>query len=521
MDAGSLESWSTALAAAPSATSDAVPAARGTVTGFIGRTRRGPVNEPVRVQDLAAFTRIFGGASPDTELPRMLAQYFDNGGCSAVVVRVINGGRCATMSVPAGMSWLRLRARDPGRHEWLRVSVDHDQLESDPTRFNLVVQRLGDRQDQRVVDQEIFRRLSIHPGEADYIGDALARSQLVRLLEPAPSERPERTVNAHGVVGYIALGNDGDDGAPLSDYDLTGSATDATGLFALAAVEGLSLVCVPPLAPGRDLGPTALAVAERFCRQRGAMLVFDPPQAWRDGRDALRGLPRMGFSSANAITYFPRLRERRDGGGPVPAAGALAGLLARNDASAGVWRPLDSLTGVVRGGLTVAADLADSEVQALRRHGVNVIVRTGAGQCVLRGDVTFAGHSARVPEWRSLTRRRLALHVLNTISHATRWLLFEQCDPVLWARVRHQVGGFLQQLHEAGAFAGLHPEQSWFVKCDADTVVLDARGQPRLNIVLGIALSRPGEFLIFNIAHRVDGCRISAMPVTRSLSLSA
>ncbi|MCC5867143.1 MAG: phage tail sheath subtilisin-like domain-containing protein [Gammaproteobacteria bacterium] len=524
MDAGSLETWSAGMTVAEyPAAGQPIAMTRPTVVGFVGRARRGPVNEAVAISSLAEYQRIFGTPTASSWLSHAVTQFFEHGGQHARVVRVINRGACATLHMPAGEGRIILRARDPGRHEHLRISVDHDRVEPEPLRFNLVVQRLSDTEPRRVVDQEIYRRLTVQPGSEDYLGDALMGSSLVRLAGPCPLQRPDRTVSssAGAAVSYIDLRADGHDGDDLCDYDLVGSATDCTGLFALNACDELSLLCLPPPAPNRDLGLTTLVAAERFCRQRGVMLVFDPPRAWSSARIAMKEAAELGLASGNAMTYYPRLQRRGDTAERLlPACGAIAGMLARKDATAGLWRALDSQTGLLRGSLAPAEDVPPEMAQKLRRLGINVFSRAAGGACVLRGDATLAGSSASAHEWQSLTQRRLALHVLDSVSRATRWLVFEQNDPVLWARVRRQASMFLQELHEQGAFAGHTPEQSWFVKCDADTVVQDRHGAPQLNIVLGIALSRPSEFLIFNIAHRLGSTRISSMPLTRSLSLA-
>lgn len=505
------------------AAGQAIAMTRSTVAGFVGRARRGPVDEAVAITGLADYQRIFGTPTAWSWLSHAVTQFFEHGGQEARVVRVINRGACATLHMPAGDSRIILRARDPGRHEHLRISVDHDRVEPEPLRFNLVVQRLSDSEPRRVVDQEIYRRLTVQPGSEDYLGDALMNSSLVRLAGPCPLQRPERTVSstAAAAVSYIDLRADGHDGDELCDYDLVGSAMDHTGLFALSACEDLSLLCLPPPAQNRDLGLTTLVAAERFCRQQGVMLVFDPPSAWSSARDALHEAGELGLASGNAMTYYPRLLRRGDTSERLlPACGAIAGMLARKDATAGLWRALDSQTGLLRGSFAPAEDVTPEMAQKLRRLGINVFCRGAGGSCVLRGDVTLAGSSASAHEWQSLTQRRLALHVLDSVSRATRWVVFEHNDPVLWARVRRQVSMFLQALHEQGAFAGHTPEQSWFVKCDADTVVQDREGAAQLNILLGVALSRPSEFLIFNIAHRLGSTRVSSMPLTRSLSLA-
>ena len=65
---------------------------------------------------------------------------------------------------------------------------------------------------------------------------------------------------------------DGDDGAPLTDYDLIGSEIERTGLFALEGADYFNFLCIPPLSREQDVGPSALLVAARYCKERGALL---------------------------------------------------------------------------------------------------------------------------------------------------------------------------------------------------------------------------------------------------------
>src|SRR5690606_16760306 len=100
---------------------------------------------------------------------------------------------------------------------------------------------------------------------------------------------------------------DGDDGAPLTDYDLIGSATAGAGLFALAAAPPFNFLCLPPLERATDVGLSTLLVAAKFCRDRHAMLIVDPPLAWQSTARALQGLREWELRSDNALMYYPRL----------------------------------------------------------------------------------------------------------------------------------------------------------------------------------------------------------------------
>ncbi|AGC48163.1 hypothetical protein MYSTI_06890 [Myxococcus stipitatus DSM 14675] len=96
------------------------------VTAFIGRARRGPVNHATPISSWADFERGFGGLWNQGELGHTVSQFFQNGGREAVIVRVDNGSATAGASVPGGMVLAvspQIAARAGFHH--LRVTVAH------------------------------------------------------------------------------------------------------------------------------------------------------------------------------------------------------------------------------------------------------------------------------------------------------------------------------------------------------------------------------------------------------------
>src|SRR5262245_66437523 len=73
---------------------------RSDVAGFLGRTRRGPVGQPVRVQGWHGYRREFGGLHKDASTTYAIRGYFENGGDVAYVVRL-----CGAGSQPASAIW--------------------------------------------------------------------------------------------------------------------------------------------------------------------------------------------------------------------------------------------------------------------------------------------------------------------------------------------------------------------------------------------------------------------------------
>jgi phage tail sheath protein FI len=58
------------------------------ITAFIGRTRRGPVNEPITINGFADFERIFGGLWELSPVSFAVQDFYRNGGSQAVIVRL-------------------------------------------------------------------------------------------------------------------------------------------------------------------------------------------------------------------------------------------------------------------------------------------------------------------------------------------------------------------------------------------------------------------------------------------------
>ncbi|HZK51267.1 MAG TPA: hypothetical protein VFD47_06870 [Actinomycetota bacterium] len=85
------------------------------ITAFIGRTYRGPVNDPVRLRSFDDFARTFGGLWTHSTVGYAVQHYFLNGGSDAIIVRVHNGATAATIDLEASDDMLILGATAEGR----------------------------------------------------------------------------------------------------------------------------------------------------------------------------------------------------------------------------------------------------------------------------------------------------------------------------------------------------------------------------------------------------------------------
>jgi phage tail sheath protein FI len=504
------------LELAPSRTEPIIARLPSAVTAFVGRTLKGPVHRPVTVASFAEFQHVFGGLWQPSTLSYAVEQFFDHGGGRAVIVRVANGGRPPTITLPAGAGALRLSGLNPGSREYLRASVDYDGIpEGDGDRFNLVIQRVRSAGSELIEDQEIFRRASLRPDSGRCLADLLLQSRLARALEPFPAQRPDRSTGPGGsAIGYAFSNADGDDGGPLTDYDIIGSAAAGTGIFALSAAEGFNLLCIPPLSREQDVGLSTLLVAARYCRERHAMLIVDPPASWSTARAALEGIRAWPFRSDSAVMYYPRiqaldrLRGRLETFAPC---GAVAGMLARSDDICPLWSAVEAEE--------AALPVGEADRLRLAQAGINTLSVPRASPAVggARVDArTLAAGGSGLNDWKYLAARRLSLWVAASVERGTRWVLLEQNGPATWARARALVDTFLEVLAEQGAFVGAEAgDDRYFVICDERVNRPDTVADGRVNLLFGFATSRPGEFDAWLVTHHPAASRVRSVSVNR------
>jgi phage tail sheath protein FI len=263
----------------------------------------------------------------------------------------------------------------------------------------------------------------------------------------------------------------------------------------------LKEVAVPPAAatPAAGGGREAGAPAAGGGREAGA-------PAAGGGREAA-GLRAKTVESGNAAYYYPWLKcvNAVNPSLPelvsTPPCGHIAGIYARVDASRGVFKaPANE---VVRGALDVTYRVTDAEQGGLNQNGVNVIRFFSGDGARVWGARTLAGTVA--PWWRYINVRRTFTMIERSIKRGTLWAVFEPNDQLLWSRIRVSVGAFLKRMYKSGALMGRSPEEAYFVKCDEETNPPEVIEAGQLVIVVGLAVVKPAEFVIFRIGHLTAG----------------
>ncbi|MBV8848424.1 MAG: phage tail sheath family protein, partial [Methylobacteriaceae bacterium] len=276
---------------------------------------------------------------------------------------------------------------------------------------------------------------------------------------------------------------------------------------AVDAIDLVNLVCIPG-----ESDPAALAIVQAHCAQIRALLLIDA-----DARASVAsleaGIP-AAFATddaANAAMFFPWLRApdplQAGALGNFPPCGFVAGALARNDRSHGVWKAASGLDATLIGVAEPAVAFPESDQARLHGVGVNCIRKSPDERVILFGARTLAGAHARQPEWQYIPVRRLALFLEQSIARETRWATFEPNNAALWAELRTRVGAFLLDLFNRGAFQGATPDKAFFVRCDLSTTTQSDIAAGIVNILVGFAPLKPAEFVILRIGQLAGGAR--------------
>jgi phage tail sheath protein FI len=259
-------------------------------------------------------------------------------------------------------------------------------------------------------------------------------------------------------------------------------------------------------------------------RRRDRFALLDPPRASAHG--SVQGIRavldwRARFDSPFAALYFPWVRVAdplRSLSGvlrSVPPSGYVAGQTAKSDLERGVHRaPANEPLAFAHGASLV---LGDEHHGTLNSAGVNAIRVTAVTGLRVLGARTLSSDV----DWRFLNVRRLMSMIEEVLETALQWAVYEPNTVPVRARVALSVTFFLLTLHEAGMLAGETPEESFFVKCDLDNNPESQRELGQLVVEVGVAPTKPLEFLIFRVGRVVGAMEVSEVGSARMSGVGA
>jgi uncharacterized protein len=354
--------------------------------------------------------------------------------------------------------------------------------------------------------RETFRGLQLHESSRRYVGRVLeAESRLIvvddlRSRSPWPHNMPKGEPAAK-----LQNGRDGAD--QVTPEDIIGfdfGPGERAGLMSLAPIDEIAILSVPDamIFPIRKPGPEGDLAAQRvhdtmisICEnQKDRFAILDCPHT-RDIEVVRRW--RRRTDTSYAAYYWPWVGIVEPDGRVTknPASGHMAGLYARTETEHGVHKAPanEPLKGIV----DLSVPITEDDQGLLNSEAINCFRLS-------RGIRPWGARTASSdPDWRFINVRRLFIMLRRSLEEGSRWVVFEPNTPNTWDSLRSRVRSFLERLYEKGMFSGGSPEDSFYVKCDAETNPPEIQDQGMLVIEVGVAPAIPAEFIVIRVTQKL------------------
>src|SRR5687768_12450618 len=311
-------------------------------------------------------------------------------------------------------------------------------------------------------------------------------------------------VNGQGEMEQTWLLAGGADGGVPSDDNYR------LALLDIASLEDVSIVAAPGAAAytGIAQAVNARLIAHASARRAYRIAVLDtPPEQTPGEARAVKSL----IDSKYAALYYPWVivpnplsRPGRDDIPrelSLPPSGFVSGIYARNDVERGVYKaPANE---VVRSAMRFEIDVNFGQQEMLNPLGVNCLrLLSGRGYRVWGARLASSD-----PEWKYVSDRRYFNYLESSIDRGTQWAVFEPNGERLWANVRQTISDFLYNEWRNGALLGTTTDEAFFVRCDRSTMTQNDLDNGRLVCLIGVAIIKPAEFVIFRIGQKTADAR--------------
>ena len=508
---------------------------RSDVAGFIGRTRRGPVGVPIRVEGWRGYQREFGGLAADSVLSYAVRGYFENEGEVAHVIRLARSAKPAVAEWKVGAVdeknlWLadsptgfdypsyRIEASTPGK--WAngtRIQITYRSKGALGTPELDFAISVPSEATQYFTALGLDERKPITDGAAQTFAELVVEGS--RFIEITPSTRRASELKGrtgpHAMTWNLVL-NGGDDG------DTPDAALYLDAATKLGEVPEVALVAVPGLSDDLQNNVeaqrevlTALIQQAEDLRDRLVLIdVADDPsnpgQELKDVNETLKWVEELRTGVDNRATraaalYHPRLTVSDPLGGVrhplrnIPPSGHVAGVISRLDRQRGAHHT--PANAEIYNTVDVTQRFDYIEQSRFNTAGTNLL-RCSAGN----GLLVWGGRTLNLdPDRRFIVYRRLIHRLVRAIRRVAEPLVFDINGPELWLALSRSITSVLLEAWRAGALKGDQSAEAFRVKCDEELNTPEEQELGRVHCEVSVAPATPMEFIELRISLSGDG----------------
>jgi phage tail sheath protein FI len=221
-------------------------------------------------------------------------------------------------------------------------------------------------------------------------------------------------------------------------------------------------------------------------------------------------------ASSRSAVYYPQVYIKDPLGKSGNAvrkmgpSGAVAGLYLATDRRVGPFKAAAGIDAVITDALALERAFSPSELDSLNsgtssagsRVGKGVVnaIRNlpGAGVVVMGGRTLLQDNTAN----KYINMRRSLSYIEKRLNDLSLFALFENNTETLWSRLITVLGVFLNDYRNQGGLRGTTPDQSFYIKCDAENNTNMTIEAGEVHIEIGVALEYPAEFVVINLSQK-------------------
>lgn len=473
-----------------------------------------------------------GTAAPGTQsvkdpsvlsyLPFAVYSFFQNGGRFAWIIRSVDSahpGTAAAIDVNStlgsgsALQSFKLTARSVGTWgntiKYLLVTQDTIGPANDLQDI-FTLQILVTNADGKDEVVETWRSLSVRGNNPEarrvnaVLNDAASGSRYVYVSNVNDNRpQPTQTTVATALVGGINPGFPREDGLRAS-ADYTSKIEGPVALNIVGYLDDASVaddVNVASHFVGNTVSPSS------FQERQDLVVVNDsaPPRTPGDSSSAYQSIMVSALNADSgdsyAMSYGPWIIIPHPGRIgttiAIPPGGAVMGMMARIDATVGVFRAPAGVIAGLSNAIGVQTKFTDAELGDLNAQNINVIRSVvGAGICVM-GARTRKSYGTD----RYVSARRTLIYLKEALRRSTQFAVFENNDQRLWEALRMSAERILRPMWEAGGLRGSSANDAYYATCDEtlNTPAVIQSGEVRMEV--GVALEYPAEFVVIRVTQ--------------------